>query len=616
MSPLPRALAAPWVLAALLLAAPLAAQVPPVVQDTLPPDTLPAQPPDTAAADTLRPAVLFPAMPVPAAIAPAVDEWVWDRSALLREGATSLTDLLARIPGVTPLRAGLHLQPEAVAVLGMTAGRMEIEVDGFVLDPLAAATFDLAQLPLAQIRELRVERRLGLLRIRIFSEAPEGPQPLSRVEAGTGVPPANLFRGLFLAPHVIAGPLGLAIQWFETEGFGRARPANMFSAWGKWAWTDGGRGVQLELWQSTLERLPNSPWPGERRRQDLVVRARNTFAPGLVGEVYGGRSTLRESPRMAAGDTAVVVTDRDSYQLGARAAWAAGATGVTAAVRYRTAEFLPSVEGILTAEAALGPLQAGAEAGYAAWRRHDGAPYLTLRGQVAVLPGAGAFAEFTAGRRAAPAPGEDEGAGAPFAGAAGLTERTAWRGGINAALGTRASGTVAGIGFRQHISPTFGLPFDTAAPGLGAGSVRGVEAAGRLVLLPRFFTLTGSVTALTGTETWLYLPERTWRTALELHTFPLRSENLEIFGRLEAVQRGRMNAWSRVPAGPETPASMALVTLPGHTRVHAYLHIRIIDVRAFIRYDDLTAREGIEELPGILHTRPRIFYGVRWNLWN
>jgi hypothetical protein len=74
---------------------------------------------------------------------------------------------------VATFSAGMFVQPEAAAAFGGTVGRVEIEIDGYILDPLAASTFDLAQLPLTQIRELRVQRRLGLLRIRIFTAAPE-----------------------------------------------------------------------------------------------------------------------------------------------------------------------------------------------------------------------------------------------------------------------------------------------------------------------------------------------------------------------------------------------------------------------------------------------------------
>jgi hypothetical protein len=604
-----RAIAAPWVLTALCLAAPIAAQVPPAARDTIPADTMPQLPQqDTAAADTLRPAVPFPSMPIAPAVLQAGMEWVWTRDALLREAPASLTDLLARIPGITALRAGMFAQPEAASLFGMTAGRMEIEIDGYVLDPLAAATFDLAQLPLGQIRELRVERRIGLLRIRIFSEAPEAAQPLTRVEAGIGLPPANMFRGVFLVPHVIVGPLGLSVERLDTDGIGRREPANVFSGWGKWGWTDGTRGIQLELWRSTLRRLPNSPWPLNRSRQDLIVRARNTFAPGLVGEVYAGRSLMDERVPRPAGDTTPEFrVERRSAQAGARAAYQFEQGTIVGALRYRSAAFLPSLEGVLRADGGTGPVRVGGEIGYATWREHDATTFFAANGSLALVGGLSAFGEITGGRRGAPQLDE-------LTAGATVAERSGWRAGLAAALGTRATGSIAAVGFEQDQSVPFGLPFDTLGSPLTAEPIRGFEAYGRVVLLPRFFTLESWITQwqTPAVESWLYLPPRTWRTSLELHTLPLRSGNLEILGRLEAAQRGGINTWYR--PDPEEPA--VLLALPAHTRANAYLQIRVLDVRAFIRWDDILGRDGFEELPGRIHRGPRIFYGVKWLLWN
>ena len=149
------------------VAVPAAAQVPPVPQDTLrpperrPPRTTPvdtAQPP--AATDTLaaaqdsaapEPPARFSALYADAPPAVARSRFHWRRDDLRREFAVTLADLLEQVPGTQALRAGLFQQPEAASAFGQTQGRVEIVVDGFILDPLTTSTFDLAALELAQI---------------------------------------------------------------------------------------------------------------------------------------------------------------------------------------------------------------------------------------------------------------------------------------------------------------------------------------------------------------------------------------------------------------------------------------------------------------------------------
>ncbi|HSJ05140.1 MAG TPA: Plug domain-containing protein [Longimicrobiales bacterium] len=589
-----------------MLPARAAAQVPPPVPD---PEAEPAPvAQDTVAADTAprRPLVRFPDMPVPPGARFAGGEWVWDQDALLREGPTSLIDLLARIPGITTFRTGMFVQPEAAAGFGGTVGRVEIEVDGYILDPLAASTFDLAQFPLAQIREVRVQRRLGLLRLRIFTAAPETNQPLTRIEAGVGEPSANLFRGLLLAPHVLAGPLSAAIERLDTDGTGRAEPANIFSGWAKWSWTNGERGVQVELLRTSMSRLTGSPWPADRKRQDLVVRARNRFAPGIVAEVYGGRSALDESvPGVPVSDTLPPVEpiDRTLLQAGGRVALDLPEVTVGASLRYRDAEFLPRLEGGFDADVRIGPARLGGEARYATWDGLDATLFHAIHAEITLLPGASVFGEMNGGRRGAP-----DFRGQPHGSV--ITERSGWRAGASVSLGRRATGGAAIIGLEQDMARPFGLPFDSAGVPHGTEPARGFEAHGRLVIIPGWIAVESWITDWSRAVGWTYMPVRSWRTALDLHAVPLPSGNLELLGRMEASQRGS----TLVPITPLEDGP-TFATIPGYTRIDGYLQIRIIDVRAFIRWEDVTGQE-IMDVPGRVQRGPRIFYGVKWNLWN
>ncbi|MGH7505822.1 MAG: hypothetical protein ACRELX_09230, partial [Longimicrobiales bacterium] len=279
------ALAGPiFVFASILaLAAPAGAQV----RDTarVPADTLVAQPDSVAAADTIPPPLL-----VPIGVTPTdrftLGIWSWDADELIRSRHVSLTDLVATIPGVTPFRGGLFLQPEVVSNFGATAGGVRVEVDGYVLDPLIAPTLDLSRLEVAAFEGVHATRGLDGLRIRLHTAEPADARAYSRVEAATGEPNANLFRGIFLAPRFLIGPLGLAIERIDTDGAGGTEPADAFAAWVKWGWTRENRGIQLEYRQTSIHREPESPWVADYERRDVVLRARNRFLPGLVGEVY------------------------------------------------------------------------------------------------------------------------------------------------------------------------------------------------------------------------------------------------------------------------------------------------------------------------------------------
>ncbi|HUP89750.1 MAG TPA: hypothetical protein VM100_10375, partial [Longimicrobiales bacterium] len=108
----------------------------------------------------------------------------------------------------------------------------------------------------------------------------------------------------------------------------------------------------------------------------------------------------------------------------------------------------------------------------------------------------------------------------------------------------------------------------------------------------------------------VYLPSRTWRAGLELHTTPLPSGNLEILGRFEAIQRGPMLA-----PNPNKADTEPLVPMPAITWVDAYLQIRIMDVSAFIRVEDFQTQQ-IEEIPNRVLRGARMIYGIKWQFFN
>jgi hypothetical protein len=599
-----------------------------------------AAPAAAQAADTLRPppqdtlAVPDEVRPPPPSFpryrtAPDTDwaagVWHYDREALLREGALSLRELLERIPGVTTFRAGRVLQPEAAVAFGGPATRVEVERDGFVLDPLDASAIDLSRVSLVELHELTIERRTDLLRIRMRSvEAFDG-RPYSLVEAGLGQPDVNVFRGTFLAPDVIIGPLGLAVDRIESPGELNRQPADVFAGWAKWSLLSERRGLQLELNQSTVNRDPDSPYPASYRRRDLLLRGRTMVGDGLIIDAYAGSSSLAIESRVGLppGDTVRPGLDRSSRQLGIRAAWRGGGLEADGALRHRTHAALPALQAELGAGAGIADLFR-VRAGLVTARAHGGgsAAGYHLRAAAGPLAGVRVFGELAGGDRFAPRyradppaveppdenghpPKEPAEPDATLPGPARADVSSARLGAELRLRGLRAGAALVRV--RTDSAPTWGLPFDSTAAARPGGDVTGWEASARLDLARRQVALETTLLNWVSGSRWVYMPAQAWRAGIEVHTSPLPSGNLEVLARLDLVRRGS----TAVPAA----SGDALATLDAQTVVQGYLFIRILDVRIFARIDDWAGQETAD-LDGRALRGPRITYGVRWNFWN
>jgi hypothetical protein len=91
----------------------------------------------------------------------------------------------------------------------------------------------------------------------------------------------------------------------------------------------------------------------------------------------------------------------------------------------------------------------------------------------------------------------------------------------------------------------------------------------------------------------------------------MKSKSLELYGWVELRHRGEMFA----PALTPDSTGFTTALLPAQGVVNAYLQIRVLDVRLFIRGENLTAQE-VEELPGRVIATPRYLYGIKWTFTN
>jgi len=565
-----------------------------------------------AAADTVPPPLFSALMGGPP---PSVGATVfsWDRDALQREAALTVGDLLEQVPGITLLRAGLFQQPEAATAFGATRGRLEVVMDGFVLDPLTTSTLDLGTLQLAQISELRVERRLALTRIILTTLEPRDATPYSRLEAGTGEPSGSLLRALFTTPRFLAGPFAFTVDRVDGSGIEGGEPSDAFGGWAKLGWFPSpDRAVQVEYQQNRLRRKGGVPWAGEQSRSDLVVRARNRFFAGLAAELFAGRSSVGQPPADTLDPDSAVTLKRAEWQYGARAALRQSFAWLDAELRFRDSEALPSRQLDLGGGVELGAqVHLAGNLTSAAWRAGEGALAWDARAQLGPFAGVAAFAELSGGDRGAPLWADS--AGTSTLETHVLESRSGTRVGITAQrFGIEATGAL--IRIDADSAAPFGLPFDSAFGRTIAEPAQGLEVFGRIPLWPRGMSVTGNFNYWDKVGGLLYLPSRSWRVALELHTLPLPSGNLEILGRLEHQRREAMLERNPEPANPDDPNS-GYTTMPARDLLNAYLQIRVIDVRAFIHYYDILGA-GRADFPGRTVPGPRILYGVKWQLFN
>jgi hypothetical protein len=246
-------------------------------------------------------------------------------------------------------------------------------------------------------------------------------------------------------------------------------------------------------------------------------------------------------------------------------------------------------------------------AGYvtsADWGDAGNAFSFDLRGQTGSLAGIYAFAEVAGGERGAPS-AFFESVDSAFVG-----ERSGMRAGLGIERwGAKASAAI--VKEKSDSVQTFGLPFDRTDQHFGNSDLTGWEAVWSVPIWLKEIRAVGNYTNWMDGTFSIYTPAQQWRAGIELHWLPLKTNSLEIFGWMELRHRSDMLA----PVLPEDSTVWELTTVEGDDVINGYLQIRILDVRLFIRGENLTNRP-VEELPGRRVQTPRYLYGIKWTFWN
>lgn len=642
MSPSPRP-GSP-LLAALLLAL-LPTGLPGQEEKPPPPDTLPR--PDTLARDTGRAAGGQEAADSVAGEEPvvpfvrfgeAVEEgwgagvWTWDRRELELSRAFTVGELLSEVPGILHLRGGAPGMPEAATAFGLGPGRIRVFLDGFELDPMDHSALELSRVQLGGLEAVRVERRPGELRVELRTLSPFDARPYSKVVAGTGDLNSNFFRGSFAKPNSLGGNLSLGIDRFESAGTRGAQPGTLFGGWMKYALVgDRGGGVELELRSRRTDR-DTVYAPPEVSRTDWVVRARGRVGEGVVAGVYvGGSGTgvgegddegVAAGGGTADGPDGVRSEGVSGRQAGALVTVDRGPVWSRGALRFRDRAGRPDLAADLAAGIRLGGIVAADVEG--SWEEWDprSATGVRVRGIVGPVLGLRLFADRSWGERGI---FDVARARRSVRFEPRFDDRTATRVGASLTRGRLAVGGAALAVEADSLRPLGFPPDDGGVVTDPGGEITGWEAFGTVpVPFVRGLRLEGTGQFWEEGRRLRYLPRRTWRMGARYHRTFLESGNLELLVRLGAEGRSEM-AVPLAAAGEgngggagdgEEGAAPVLAVVPPYESWSMHLQIRVVGVRIFIRWENLTSRIEQRDFPGRLLPGQWASYGVKWTLWN
>lgn len=166
--------------------------------------------------DSVKAPIAYAEAPV---IADPTGSFVWDRRDLFSTGALTVQDLLDRVPGITGIRGSWIAQPMVSSFLG-DPGRIRVFLDGLELielDPRMNRVWDLTQIPIWALDDLRIERGAGEVRIHMRTWRVDRTTPYTRTDIYTGDQATNLYRGLFGRRYSRGEILQAAGQQFGTD---------------------------------------------------------------------------------------------------------------------------------------------------------------------------------------------------------------------------------------------------------------------------------------------------------------------------------------------------------------------------------------------------------------
>lgn len=522
--------------------------------------------------------------------------WEWSRAQLSAIPAVTALEFIERLPGVTRFRAGNFGRPEGVTALAMGGSRIRVFLDGFELDPFQGGSYELETLPLLELESIRVERSLMEMRVDLRTYQLNQAEAHSVVELGTGVYKTRLLRALFSRGIGRKSTFTGSFDLVNTRGIGIDEPYNHGGSNIRWTYVPLDRlSIVAEWRRSTIDR-ERQTFPTQISRSELLLRARSPLSEALLVEGYVSRSTLEQELDAAP-------AERSTTRVGARAAFSSSTfhAEATGALRGDVDHFPPLPSSEVEGRASLLPGRAvrlEASGRYASW--DDGsASGGQLKAVLTPIPAFSVFGALEAGSRPLATfreSGEDT---VPILVAA---EGGGWRAGAELSRGSASLGVAA---FNSGLSTvaSFGLDFDRGLLPVDAEAVTGAELYGHLPLW-RVFSIEGWYTRFQDAEARPYTPVEAARVILSARG-SYYSDQLEPTLLVEASHRGSALV-------PNSDYSALDTRSAAYQALDLSLRIRIIDVEAYLVWNNITSSRSAIDMPWVPASIPRIIYGARW----
>ena len=546
--------------------------------------------------------------------------WSWDRSAIMASSANTLAELVAEVPGVIVLLGGDYGTPAAISAFGSGGGGVRILRDGFELFPVDGGVADLARVGLGGIERVRLERSLGELLIEMWSHEFDDGRPYSLIEAGTGELETNLFRGSYADPTALGGSIGLALERVDTQGPGRTESGNRVGSWIRYQIHRGDDAGLAVDFRRMGTKTAVTDFASSVTRTDWAARFRVRLADNLTAEAYTGNSSHG------------VEDTRDRYVLegGSRAQhglrFGYGRPGLWGRAEYRLFggdlpndrfDFQAGLDleklGGLTVGMARSswPETTAVSQQVRVWTR----PYLGFSFF-------GSWESGAHGSRTLPIMDGISESNSAVAEEAlviptdrsylfGITDRKATR--FGARFGWRdATISAARLRVESDSLIPLGIEPDRGSPFLSGEINEGWEVWGSVPAVLAGLRLEGSV------QQWQqgapYLPKRNYKAAFVFQRSFLESGNLELWGTLGL--RGHDPMTVHVLKNGSQADDHSLETVPVYENWYGRIQVRVVTVRIFVAWENITVNRNLQMFPGRVLPALRSVYGIRWSLWN
>jgi len=287
--------------------------------------------------DTIKAPLVNAEAPV---LADPSGSFVWDRRDLYSTGALTVADLLERVPGATTIRSGWISQPIVGSFLG-DPGRVRVFLDGLELeemDPRMDRAWDLTQIPIWALDDVRVERGASEVRIYMRSWRVDHTTPYTRTDVYTGDQATNLYRGYFGRRYAHGELLQAAGQQYGTDPGRNVASSDQLGILVR-------TGIARKRWSADVMLLR-----GDRNRGLTVTSPRSDSIPAVVST----RSDLYARVGWGRSDSsfwAQAIADGAKYTYGGKQASGLNNSSLADTTRFRA-------QYVLSAGYAAGPWHA------------------------------------------------------------------------------------------------------------------------------------------------------------------------------------------------------------------------------------------------------------------